>query len=225
MLVRSYNPLIVYFYKDGLARFATEPYDLSTLGNSYSHLTNTSINILSPSLNQEKNEVGPGCKWNFDRLSHYLEEKEIDINKIWMKIKGQILLTLAPIAQQIPPCADGLFELYGFDFLIDEDLETHLLEVNLSPSLAIDSEVDVVVKKSLVSDILLLLDFKIEETPPTSRREKSNNGQSHSSKSSVYSPSQIGRFERLFNQHQTKVKGDMSLKRVLALIKSSYPTQ
>lgn len=42
--ITSINPLRIYVYEEGLARFATEPYDTDNLKNVYSHLTNYSIN-------------------------------------------------------------------------------------------------------------------------------------------------------------------------------------
>jgi tubulin polyglutamylase TTLL2 len=44
VMVRSFHPLVVYMYADGLTRFATKLYDTTDLNNVYSHLTNTSIN-------------------------------------------------------------------------------------------------------------------------------------------------------------------------------------
>lgn len=46
VLVSSFNPLRVYIYEEGLARFATEPYtnDPEVLKNKFVHLTNFSIN-------------------------------------------------------------------------------------------------------------------------------------------------------------------------------------
>lgn len=46
ILVSSFNPLRVYMYEEGLARFATEPYsnDPEVLRNKFVHLTNFSIN-------------------------------------------------------------------------------------------------------------------------------------------------------------------------------------
>lgn len=46
VLVTSYNPLRVYMYEEGLARFATETYtnDPEVLKNKFVHLTNFSIN-------------------------------------------------------------------------------------------------------------------------------------------------------------------------------------
>lgn len=46
VVVTSFHPLRVYFYQDGLARFATEDYsnDPKVLKNKYVHLTNFSVN-------------------------------------------------------------------------------------------------------------------------------------------------------------------------------------
>nr|KAJ3420777.1 putative tubulin polyglutamylase ttll2 [Polyrhizophydium stewartii] len=85
VLVRSYQPLTVYLYEDGLARFATSRYDTSTLKNKFSHLTNTSINKFSPTLDANKDDVGPGCKWQFSRLRAYFEQRNLDFHKVWEK--------------------------------------------------------------------------------------------------------------------------------------------
>ena len=45
VLVTSFDPLRVYVYKEGLARFASEPYSTKFVKtNRYMHLTNYSIN-------------------------------------------------------------------------------------------------------------------------------------------------------------------------------------
>lgn len=45
VVVTCFDPLRVYVYKEGLARFASEKYNLDDdEGNKFSHLTNYSIN-------------------------------------------------------------------------------------------------------------------------------------------------------------------------------------
>jgi hypothetical protein len=44
ILITSVDPLRVYMFKDGLARFASEKYTHTNPENKYSHLTNYSIN-------------------------------------------------------------------------------------------------------------------------------------------------------------------------------------
>jgi len=55
VLVTSLDPLKVYIYNEGLARFASEPYQPGLKGSKYSHLTNYSINKKSEHFVQNKN--------------------------------------------------------------------------------------------------------------------------------------------------------------------------
>jgi D-alanine-D-alanine ligase-like ATP-grasp enzyme len=52
------------------------------------------------------------------------------------------------------------FELFGYDILIDSDLKPWLIEINLSPSLAIESPIDVTIKSNLISDLMGLVGVK-----------------------------------------------------------------
>lgn len=49
---------------------------------------------------------------------------------------------------------NSCFELFGFDILLDSNLNPWLMEVNLSPSLHIDSPLDIKIKGELISEIL-----------------------------------------------------------------------
>ncbi|KAF5909576.1 tubulin polyglutamylase TTLL5 isoform X1, partial [Clarias magur] len=53
--------------------------------------------------------------------------------------------------------------LYGFDVLIDSNLKPWLLEVNLSPSLACDTPLDLKIKASMISDMFSLVGFVCQD--------------------------------------------------------------
>jgi len=55
------------------------------------------------------------------------------------------------------PHSTNCFDLIGFDILFDENLKPWLLEVNMSPSLACDAQIDTSVKAPLLSDILNII--------------------------------------------------------------------
>lgn len=55
------------------------------------------------------------------------------------------------------PNPNNCFELFGFDILVDQDLKPWLLEVNLSPSLACESPLDVRLKSAMLADLLTLV--------------------------------------------------------------------
>ncbi|KAJ3156775.1 putative tubulin polyglutamylase ttll2 [Geranomyces michiganensis] len=143
VVVRSYNPLVIYLNTEGLARFATVPYT-TTSTDVYAHLTNTSINKHSPWLEDEKDEIGAGCRWTFARLRLWFENMGMDYERVWRRIQGTIIATLLPIAAEVPAVPAGCFELYGF-------------EVNFGPALSLGTAVDDEVKKPLIKDILDLV--------------------------------------------------------------------
>ncbi|KAI9202972.1 tubulin-tyrosine ligase family-domain-containing protein [Polychytrium aggregatum] len=160
VLVRSYNPLTIYLYEEGLTRFATVPYDINSLSDKFAHLTNTSINKYSPTLHTCKDDVGPGCKWTLGKLRIYFSNRGWDFDRVWSRMKGLIILTLLPLAPNIKPVSNGCFELYGFDILLDQAMKPWLLEVNLSPALAADTQTDLDVKIPLLDDVVTAIGIK-----------------------------------------------------------------
>lgn len=55
---------------------------------------------------------------------------------------------------------NNCFELLGYDVLIDQDLKPWLMEVNLSPSLATESPLDLKIKSQLFVDTMNLVSVK-----------------------------------------------------------------
>jgi len=52
---------------------------------------------------------------------------------------------------------NNCFELLGFDILVDQNFKPWLLEVNLSPSLNTDTQLDFKVKGNLIADLFTLV--------------------------------------------------------------------
>ena len=69
------------------------------------------------------------------------------------------------------------YELLGYDILLDQNLNPWLLEVNLSPSLAFDSPLDLKIKANLVKDTLNLIGVR----KPPSMNQQSTSANNHSS--------------------------------------------
>ncbi|KAK3578077.1 hypothetical protein CHS0354_006727 [Potamilus streckersoni] len=157
--VPSFHPLTIYICQEGIVRFSTEKFDLKCLQNIFSHLTNTSINKYSPSYTTEKERVGPGCKWTLTQLRYFLQQDNRDNSMLWTKMINIVILTILIQAPQVPK-VNNCFELYGFDILIDENMKPWLLEVNFSPALSIDCQVDTIVKKPMLHDLMKMMNFK-----------------------------------------------------------------
>ncbi|KAM4529021.1 putative tubulin polyglutamylase TTLL2 isoform 1-T1 [Fundulus diaphanus] len=156
--VKSFHPLTVYIHQEVLVRFATEKYNLSSLSNVYAHLTNTSINKCGPFYKIPKGQVGSGCKWTMSKFRHFLQGLDINELFLWQRINNIVTLTLLTIAPTVPSCPNCV-QLFGFDVLIDSKFKPWLLEVNRSPSLTLECQTDVVVKKGLISDLVDLMNY------------------------------------------------------------------
>ncbi|KAM3842388.1 putative tubulin polyglutamylase TTLL2 [Diretmus argenteus] len=157
--VKNFHPLTIYMHQEGLVRFATDKYNLSSLDNLYAHLTNTSINKLGPFYTTNKERVGQGCKWAMNKFRCFLRSQGINELLLWQKINNIVTLTLLSIAPSVPS-SPNCVELFGFDVLIDSKFKPWLLEVNSSPALTLDCQVDVAVKKGLISDLIDLMNYR-----------------------------------------------------------------
>ena len=173
VLVTSFHPFTVYIYHEGLVRFGTEKFDLSSTDNVFSHLTNTSINKLGPSYSAEKDRVGVGCKWSLKQLRAYFHQHSIDDRLLWQRITSLVVLTLLMQAPEVPnDRSNHCFELFGFDVLVDDNLKPWLLEVNFSPALGNDCPLDIAVKKPMLRDMIQALGFTEADVLQTPKKHK-----------------------------------------------------
>jgi len=80
VLITSIDPLRIYVFNEGLARFASEPYSHKVgTKNLFQHLTNYSINKKSDQFQQNKSleERDHGNKWSLSDLQTHFEKMGI----------------------------------------------------------------------------------------------------------------------------------------------------
>ncbi|XP_077606925.1 tubulin polyglutamylase TTLL5 isoform X7 [Crocuta crocuta] len=178
VLVTSYDPLVIYLYEEGLARFATVRYDqgAKNIRNQFMHLTNYSVNKKSGDyVSCDDPEVEDyGNKWSMSAMLRYLKQEGRDTTALMAHVEDLIIktiisaeLAIATACKTFVPHRSSCFELYGFDVLIDSTLKPWLLEVNLSPSLACDAPLDLKIKASMISDMFTVVGFVCQD--PTQR--------------------------------------------------------
>lgn len=172
-LITCIDPLRVYVYNEGLARFATsayrEPRGHNT-SNMFMHLTNYSVNRYSRTFSTD-DEVG--SKRKFSTLNRILAAEGYDVAGLWTGIDEVVVKTVAsawPVlrhsyAASFPQhdVQHACFEILGVDVLIDERLKPWLLEVNHSPSFHCNGPVDRHVKHALIRDTFELLNVRVAD--------------------------------------------------------------
>ncbi|NWU00607.1 TTLL5 polyglutamylase, partial [Urocynchramus pylzowi] len=219
VLVTSYDPLVVYLYEEGLARFATVRYDQASknIKNQFMHLTNYSVNKKSGDyVSCDDPEVEDyGNKWSMSAMLRYLKQEGRDTAALMASIEDLIIKTLVSAELSIASACKSFlthrgscFELYGFDVLIDDTLKPWLLEVNLSPSLACDAPLDLKIKASMLSDMFTLVGFVCQDPGRRSSRTVC-----HSSESVRRNPYQKLQRTRPLSASDAEVKSSMSLGR------------
>ena len=87
VLLYGINPMRIYVYEEGLARFATVPYEepkYGNLNNMFMHLTNYAINKNSSNYKQNENAEGSGKshKRGLKQIYKQMEQKGCDVETL-----------------------------------------------------------------------------------------------------------------------------------------------
>uniref|UniRef100_H0X5C5 Tubulin tyrosine ligase like 6 n=1 Tax=Otolemur garnettii TaxID=30611 RepID=H0X5C5_OTOGA len=182
VLVTSCDPLRIFVYKEGLARFATTSYSCpcsDNLDDICMHLTNYSINKHSSNFSRDTHS---GSKRKLSTFNVYMEKHSYDVKQIWRDIEDVIVKTIISaqptIKHNYHTCFpnhtvnSACFEILGFDILLDRKLKPWLLEVNHSPSFSTDSRLDKEVKDNLLYDTLVLINLRNCDKKKVLEKEK-----------------------------------------------------
>ena len=167
VLVTGFKPLRIYFNKDGLVRIAASKYSLNknSINNKYIHLTNTAVNYDSKDYVYPKDVNDENAnKWNLNTYKNYLKKQNIDVNSLFNKIKDIIIKAVISGERKIVNkiselnvANQSMFNLFGFDILIDHNSEPILLEINTKPFMYIYDRMDKIIKTNLFIDVLNII--------------------------------------------------------------------
>jgi len=156
VLVTSFLPLEAFIYNEGFARFCSVPFSLTDTHNLLVHLTNFAIQKYSATC-PPMCDASNGPKLSLARLAQLLmTDLGVDWAELWEKIVAVVLKTLVAVQDSMGREVNS-FEVYGFDVLIDTELRPWLLEVNASPSMATDTDLDRTTKTALINDTVALV--------------------------------------------------------------------
>ena len=146
MLVASTNPLIA-FYHDGYFRISSTEYDPRSSEKS-SLVTNSAI---SPQLRTARKtgffegktyaELKEDQSWLFGRLQKYLLDEGMITDPDWVENHlrpeaKKAMIHLLRSAQHGFLKRSSVFELYGVDFMLDDQLNLWFIEANALPGLS-----------------------------------------------------------------------------------------
>jgi tubulin monoglycylase TTLL3/8 len=161
VLVTDWNPLTVWFYEECYVRFSGDEYNPDDLENRFVHLTNNSVVKHMQGQDDSRFEQN---MWRMETFREHLKEqhgKDVfeDIIKPMMK---QSVIRSLESAQDMIGHRGSSFELYGYDFMVDENLNVWLIEINLSPSLDYSTPVTKRLVKMVSEDLVkVVVDYNM----------------------------------------------------------------
>ena len=157
VLIASVDPLRIYVYRNGVARFCSKK---ASEHSVFSELTNKSLNKKNPDVVMTQIvKLVADVMARLDREGH-------DIKRLWQRIDRAIVSTIITASaflktgmeQSCPKIGiQRCFQILGFDVLLDEELNPYILEVNYRPSLETNAQYERKMKTSMLSDAMKII--------------------------------------------------------------------
>ena len=160
-----------YMYREGYLRTSSEPFtlDKALLGSQFVHLTNNAVQKNGPMYGKFED----GNQVSFAQFQLYLDGNGTQIsirNDLFPRMKSLAKHSLSSVpptqaAKKLNPQKRTVcFELFGYDFILDEDLGLWLIEVNTNPCLELSSPLLEQLIPSMLDDMLKLTVDKLFPT-------------------------------------------------------------
>eukprot|EP00347_Sterkiella_histriomuscorum_P022577 403337958 len=147
MLTSVYGNLKGYFYEDGYLRTSSKEFQVGNFTNKYIHLTNDAIQKKSDDYGKFEN----GNKLSYSEFQKYLDSPEFQQTSTYANVNflKDILPQIRHLVTQAfrsvsynkidPYRRVNSFEIFGFDFMIDDNFGVYLIEANTNPCIEVNS--------------------------------------------------------------------------------------
>ena len=152
--------LKVYFFKEGHLKTCSIPFDIESK-DAYSHITNYSFQ----KYNEYFQKYEKGNEVPFYDFQKFIDEKypeknyKLNIN-LYSQIKEIISISMKSVKDQIDKNGNTYqFEIFGYDFMLDEDFNLFLIEVNTNPGIEESSPwIQIIIPRMLDDALRLTID-------------------------------------------------------------------
>ena len=141
MLTSINGVLKGYMYRDCYFRTSSKQFDLSNLHSKLIHLTNDAIQVHS----EDYGKFESGNKLSINDFQRYLDQNHKQRNVHFMRdlfpqMERLVTDSFRSVGSKIDPNRiQNCFEIFGYDFMIDENFKVYLIEANTNPCLEICS--------------------------------------------------------------------------------------
>jgi len=142
VLLTSINGNVkMYIYDEGYLRTSCREYSINNLNNKLVHLTNDAVQKRA----EEYGKFEPGNKLSYNEFQQFIDKTYPDLNVCFER---DILPQMNKMTTDIFRACHGkldpkrrlhCMEVFGLDFMIDDEFKPYLIEVNTNPCLELSS--------------------------------------------------------------------------------------
>ena len=155
--------LNVFFCREGHLKGSSEFYNIYTT-NKFIHITNHSLQKKSSKFEQYEY----GNEMSYEDFKSFMKEENIPLenfNKMIEDMKILVKISFKSVGKKLLRVSPVLcFEIFGYDFILDNDFKPWILEINNNPGLGISSPVIEKLVPRMFDDALRLTIDKIFNT-------------------------------------------------------------
>ncbi|VVC97291.1 unnamed protein product [Leptidea sinapis] len=157
LVTRTY-PLVIWMYKDCYLKFSSQKYNLQNYHESI-HLTNNAVQRKYINCNNRHTELPTNNMWDLEKYRKYLSKigkERVWDNIIYPGMKKSVISIMLSCQDSLSVCKNR-FELYGCDFILDQEYKPWLIEINSSPDLHSTTQVTAKLCPAVVTDIIKVI--------------------------------------------------------------------
>lgn len=128
-----------YWYTDGYFRTSSREFSLKNISNKFIHLTNDAVQKRL----DDYGKFESGNKLSYPEFQKFLDSVKIDcdfVKQVVPKLKQMAQDSMRAVSRKLDPSRKTFtLEIFGYDFMIDEDLNPWMIEVNTNPCFELSS--------------------------------------------------------------------------------------
>lgn len=128
-----------YWYTEGYLRTSCREFTLKNVSNRYVHLTNDAVQKKL----DDYGKFESGNKLSYIEFQKYLDSQNNTcdfVKEVVPKMKAMVRDSMRAVSRKIDPDRKAFScEIYGYDFMIDEDMTPWMIEVNTNPCFELSS--------------------------------------------------------------------------------------
>ena len=197
----------VYFFKEGHLKTCSIPYDIESK-DAYSHITNYSFQKHNRNFQKyEKGNEVPFYDFQTFLDKNYPERKYLIKKHLYTQIREIISISMMSVKDQINKNNRNYqFEIFGYDFMLDEEFNLFLIEINDDPGIEESSPwISIIIPRMLDDALRLTIDQIFYPGYDFKKNYKKNKNKNNLKKIKEY-------FGKKFNASDNYCKTEIDLK-------------